>query len=92
MPVAATVCNNKGQFLGGNITNWQNLGTNSIIWSGIGTFEFDPQVMQTAGFSVLNAVRSDGTICQIQRLLPLIDGVVCYTNHWKHHSSRHARR
>jgi hypothetical protein len=80
-PLAACCCNYNGQFLGGNIHNWHDLGPNAIIWSAIGAMDFDPFVNRTAGFSSLIAARGDGTLCQIQRLLPLIDGVAVYTNH-----------
>lgn len=80
-PRFQTCCNYKQQLIGGNISEWLELGTNGVVWSGIGRLEFDPVVDKTSGFSSLISKRSDGTVCTIQRILPMQEGVVVYTNH-----------
>lgn len=80
-PRFVTCANYKQQFLGGNIHNYPEFGTNSVMWSAIGAFEFSIETQKTAGFLNLISNRADGSRCTIQRLLPLRDAVVCYTNH-----------
>ncbi len=80
-PVMTTACNNRGQVVGGNIRNFQSLGTNGLLWSAIGNFEFDPSVDFTAGSSSLVENRSSGEPCTIHRVLALQEGVIVYTNY-----------
>lgn len=80
IPVFATGCNNNGQLIGGNVSNWQNLGTDGIIWSGIGVYEFDPQVDQTAGFKTLVSGKVPGKRVRIHRILPYTSGIIVYTD------------
>ncbi len=80
-PAMATACNNRGQLVGANIEAFQSLGTDGLIWSGIGNFEFDPRNDFTAGSSSLIENRSSGRRCHIYRVLPLHEGVIAYTNY-----------
>lgn len=54
MPFGTSCCNFKGQLViggcySGNI-KWQNLGSCSVAWSGIGGIEFDPALDASSGF------------------------------------------
>jgi hypothetical protein len=79
-PVFAVGCNNSGQFIGGNVSNWQNLGSDGIAWSAIGNYEFDPQVDITAGFRTLVSGRVAGKRVRIHKILPFVGGVIIYTD------------
>jgi hypothetical protein len=79
-PVFAVGCNNNGQFIGGNISNWQDLGSDGIIWSGIGVYEFNPQVDITSGFKTLVCGRVPGKKVSVKRILPYTNGVIVYTD------------
>lgn len=72
MPRFSTVCNFKGQVIGGNVkSTWHGCGTNSVVWSAIGTNDFTPGVdnvkgsMNEAGF---RHMRWEGEIYRVKRL------------------------
>ncbi len=80
-PVMVTVCNNRGQVVGGNISSFQNLDSNGLIWSAIGNFDFDPQNDLTAGSSSLVENRSSGIPCYIYKVMAMHEAVIVYTNY-----------
>jgi len=88
-PAFVCCCNFNGQLVGGNIyapsnetTNyWSALGTNCILWSGIGSSEFNPAIDPTAGFRELITSYASGKKATIYSTLPLQEGVICYTDH-----------
>jgi hypothetical protein len=80
-PVFGTGCNNKGQFIGGNISNWQNLGRDGIAWSSIGIYEFDPERDQTSGFRTLVSGKVPGNRVTIYKIIPFTSGgIIVYTD------------
>jgi len=72
-PRFLTGCNFKGQLVAGNIkTTWHGCGTNSVIWSAIGSIDCTPNASNIAGF---REMPWNGTV---KRVLPLDTGVVVY--------------
>lgn len=90
LPAFATCCNYNGQFIGGNIYStsvdasniWLNFSTNSVVWSGIGSFELNPTVDSTAGYKhLLNTMSFGSEKCTVYKILPLQEAGIIYTNH-----------
>ena len=84
-PAVGTCCNFKGQFIGGNIVYdpmgiYGDLGSDSIVWSGIGNFEFSPLVDPTAGFARIPFVNNIGKQPTIYKVFPHHLGVVIYSD------------
>jgi len=51
IPLMGTICNFKGQAIGGGITtSWYDCDEHYIIWSKIGELDFTPDEKNTAGF------------------------------------------
>lgn len=80
VPLFSVGCNNNGQFVGGNVRNWQDLGSDGIAWSGIGVYEFDPARDQTAGFKTLVTGRQPGKRVTIHKIMKYMDGIIIYTD------------
>lgn len=87
-PAFGTCCAHKGQLVGGNVYSpsedadnyWAELGSNAIVWSGIGRFEFDPTVDITAGYMQLLPSSTSTELPIVHRVFSLGDNVVAYTN------------
>jgi hypothetical protein len=79
-PLFGTHINFNGQLIGGNVSNWQSLGSNAIVWSAIGNYEFDPSVNIVAGFSELFVGETTGERATIYRLLQLGSKVIAYAD------------
>jgi hypothetical protein len=79
-PLFATGCNNNGQLVGGNISHWQDLGSDGIIWSGIGSYEFNPGVEFTAGYKTLVNGILPGKRVTVKKILPFGGGCIVYTD------------
>ena len=51
IPLMRTICNFKGQVVGGNITNtWHDCDNTFYVWSKIGNVDFTPDNFNTAGY------------------------------------------
>jgi len=87
-PSFATCCNYNGQLIGGNIYSpseenpnpWRDLGLNSVLWSGIGRMEFNPELDRTAGFRQVVGKAHYRNPPKIHKVLPLQEGIVVYTD------------
>lgn len=88
-PLFAVGCNNNGQFVGGNISNSAYaLGSDGIAWSGIGVYEFNPEVDITSGFKTLVSGKVPGKRVNIRKILPFTSqgaltatgGIIIYTD------------
>lgn len=66
LPRFKTICNFKGQAIGGNVQSaWHGCGANSIIWSKIGDIDFTPGRRNEAGFRELHW---KGEVYKVRRL------------------------
>lgn len=66
MPMFTTGCNFKGQLVVGNILNtWHDMGSDSIVWSAIGSTNCEPTGSNEAGFRNLPF---SGNVMRIKRL------------------------
>lgn len=66
MPRVLTLCNFKGQCIGGNVkTTWHGCSTNSLVWSEIGALDFEPTKLNTAGF---RNIPWPGDVYRVKRL------------------------
>lgn len=66
IPRVLTLCNFKGQCIGGNVkTTWHGCSTNSLVWSEIGSIKFAPTKLNTAGF---RNISWPGDILRVKRL------------------------
>jgi hypothetical protein len=73
VPGMKTVCNFRGQAVGGNITTtWHDCGPNYIVWSDIGSTSFDPGLKNEAGYTMMPFSGA------VLRVLPLGDAVIVY--------------
>ena len=72
IPDMATVCNFRGQIIGGNISGWEDCDVNYVAWSDIGSAEFYPGLRNEAGYAPMSW---NG---QVLRVLELGDMVVVY--------------
>ena len=84
-PVVGTCCNFRGQFIGGNLQPdssgiYGELGSAGLVWSGIGSFEFNPVTDPTAGFTQLSFPYSAGRENTIYKLIPHHSGIVLYSD------------
>jgi len=67
IPRVLTVCNFKGQCIGGNVkTSWYDCGTTSVIWSEIGNAKFTPTKLNTAGYRPV--LPFGGNVFRVKRL------------------------
>ena len=70
IPRMSTLCDFKGQLIGGNVkTTWNGCGTSSLIWSEIGNAKFTPTKLNTAGF---RNIPWPGDVLKVKRLGDLI--------------------
>lgn len=72
-PIGAVCCNFKNQLIVGDIESdneiWQELGSCSVAWSGIGNMDFDPTNDITAGFAKMPwNILNNGLVYGIRRL------------------------
>lgn len=66
LPRTKTLCNFKGQLIGGNVqSSWYSCGESNIIWGAIGSEDFTPGQSNIAGFSRLPL---GGTVYATRRL------------------------
>lgn len=73
VPLMGTVCNFRGQAVGGDIRSaWHGCGTDSVVWSMIGEMNFNPDLTNEAGFRNLPFSGS------VRRVMELGDYVVVY--------------
>ena len=54
IPDMATVCNFRGQIIGGNINGWEDCDVNYVAWSDIGSAEFYPGLRNEAGYAPMS--------------------------------------
>lgn len=73
IPGMKTICNFRGQAIGGNITTtWHDCGSNYIVWSDIGSASFTPELKNEAGYTMMPFSGA------VLRVLPLGDSVIVY--------------
>jgi hypothetical protein len=73
IPGMKTLCNYRGQIVGGNITTaWHNCGSNYVVWSDIGSADFTPGIKNEAGYTIMPF---NG---EVLRVLPLGEHVIVY--------------
>ena len=72
IPAMATVCDFRGQAVGGNISGWEDCDVNYVAWSDIGSLEFYPGLRNEAGYAPMSW---NGAVL---RVLPLGDFVAVY--------------
>lgn len=85
LPSCGVVHNHRQQFLGANVsapdgTFWGDLGTRSVVWSGIGSFELDPTSDIVDGYKTLFAYNALGPSANIYKLLTLGENVIAYSD------------
>lgn len=75
IPLMRTVCNFKGQMIGGCVlSNWHDCDEKSIVWSNIGDASFTPDLRNESGF------RRDLYGGEIYHVRRLGDGIVIYSS------------
>ena len=74
IPPMKTVCNFRGQIVGGNVTagQWEDCASNYVVWSDIGSANFYPDQKNEAGYAPMSW---NGDVL---RVLPLGDMVAVY--------------
>jgi len=73
MPMMGTVCNFRGQLIGGNISSdWYGCTNNSVIWSDIGSINMIPSNSNMAGFMPMSFPGI------IHKVLPLGNNIIIY--------------
>jgi hypothetical protein len=72
VPEMKTVCNFRGQVVGGNISGWEDCDVNYVAWSDIGSAEFYPGLRNEAGYAPMSW---NG---EVLRVMELGDLVVVY--------------
>jgi len=73
-PTVKTICNFRGQLIGGNVTSdWYDCGSNSIIWGKIGSSDFSVGNDNVAGY--MNML-SPGEVVKVKSLN---DSIIVYT-------------
>lgn len=83
-PTFGCTCDFNGRCIGGGVYStyspWDTISVNGIVWSGVGTFDFDPTSDPTAGFTVVPwASYSSGTEeGRVLRVMKLGDTVAAY--------------
>ena len=66
LPLLGTVCNFKGQLVGGNVkSDWYGEGSNSVVWSDIGSVNCTPGLKNEAGHRPMNW---NGSVLMVKRL------------------------
>ncbi len=87
IPAMGTVCNFNGQLIGGNISAcipvgnpWEAFAPDTIVWSAIGNFEFNPLVDRTAGYYELLFPESGGKRATIYKVLPMGSTINVYSD------------
>ena len=85
LPVVGTCCNFRNQFLGANVLPGgfplaPELGSDGVVWSGIGAFEMNPGVDVTAGFMRVRFPYNTGQVPVIYRVFPHYSGIVLYSD------------
>jgi hypothetical protein len=75
IPMMQTVCNFKGQMIGGCVTSaWHDCDEKSIVWSGIGNVDFTPDRKNEAGY------RRDPFGGEVYHVRRLGDNVIVYSS------------
>jgi hypothetical protein len=70
IPLMRTICNFKGQAVGGNIvSDWHDCGENHVVWSRIGEMNFTPDLMNEQGFKQMPW---DGQVYRVRRLKDVV--------------------
>jgi len=54
IPEMKTLCNFRGQIIGGNISGWEDCDVNYVAWSDIGSAEFYPGLKNEAGYAPMS--------------------------------------
>jgi len=66
IPICSSVCNFKGQMVGGNVlSSWYGEGNNSVIWSDIGSINCTPSGRNEAGH---RPMPWGGSVVEVKRL------------------------
>ncbi len=75
IPMMRTVCNFKGQMIGGGVQSvWHDCDEKSIVWSKIGSIDFTPDEYNTAGY------RRDPFGGEVYHVRRLGDSVIVYSS------------
>ena len=74
IPVMRTVCNFKGQMIGGCVSGWYGCDETFIVWSDIGSVNFTPSTRNQAGF------RRDPFGGEVYHVRRLGDDVIVYSS------------
>ena len=69
VPDMATVCNFRGQIIGGNISGWEDCDQNYVAWSDIGSAEFYPGLKNEAGYAPMSW---NGAVLRVMELGDLV--------------------
>jgi len=69
LPNMKTVCNFRGQLIGGNITGWEDCDQNYVAWSDIGSAEFYPGLRNEAGYAPMSW---NGSVLRVLELGDLV--------------------
>jgi len=69
LPSMKTVCNFRGQIIGGNITGWEDCDQNYVAWSDIGSAEFYPGLRNEAGYASMSW---NGSVLRVLELGDLV--------------------
>ncbi len=73
IPVMGTICNYRGQLVGGNfITSWYDTDSSFVGWGKIGSFSMLPDESNIAGYKPMDFTGS------IRRMLPLGKAIITY--------------
>jgi len=69
IPDMKTVCNFRGQLVGGNMTDWEDCDVNYVAWSDIGSAEFYPGLKNEAGYAPMSW---NGAVLRVMALGDLV--------------------
>ena len=69
IPEMATLCNFRGQIVGGNISGWEDCDVNYVAWSDIGSAEFYPGLRNEAGYAPMSW---NGAVLRVMELGDLV--------------------
>ena len=69
IPEMKTVCNFRGQIIGGNISGWEDCDINYVAWSDIGSAEFYPGLRNEAGYAPMSW---NGAVLRVMELGDLV--------------------
>ena len=84
IPAMKTVCNFRGQAVGGNITGWEDCDQNYVAWSDIGSMEFYPGLRTYEGTTSNQSPKNEAGYAPMSwngavlRVLELGDLIVVY--------------